>query len=365
MNAIDDDPFALPAESRVAARVDVLQRGRYMLPQRDGTKKPRGFQRVSNLVSAISDQYGLRMWEIEQTLRGVAASHELYQELMDVRAAWDRMDKQDRKRAVEVFMEKAKAAAEADLGARFGNHRHAVVEGLHAGLPLGIQNGYTRRHLSLYTTALVRNHLKALPDMQERRVLVESLEVVGTLDNVVEDLETGLLHIADLKTQRKFWTWLEISAQLACYAHGDAMWDNAKGTWVDMPKVDLEKAMVLWMPRVPPCVYGCTGDCEHPPGEPIVDVYEVDVEKGWATAQLCYQVVKDRAQAKNATSPRGRIRVARIISETERYAALFAACDSLQEGQALVREVKAKGLWGPELGDAAAQAHARLTSTKN
>lgn len=362
---IDDDPFALPADSRVAARVDVLQRGRYMLPNLDGSKKARGFQRVSNLVSAISDQFGLRMWEIEQTLRGVAASHELYTELMDTRAAWDRMDKQDRKRAVETFMEKAKTAAEADLGARFGNHRHAVVEGLHAGLPLGLQNSLTRRHLSLYAAALIRNHLRALPDMQERRVLVQSLEVVGTLDNVVEDLRTGLLHIADLKTQRKFWTWLEISAQLACYAHGDAMWDNATGTWVDMPKVDLKTAMVLWMPRVPPCVYGCTGDCEHPPGEPLVDVYEVDIEKGWATAELCYQVVKDRAQAKNATAPRGRIRLANAITEEERYAALFAACESVQEGQALVREAKAKGVWGVVLGDAAKAAHARLTSTKN
>lgn len=362
---IDDDPFALPAESRVAARHDVLQRGRYMLPNRDGTKKARGFQRVSNLVSAISDQFGLRMWEIEQTLRGLAASHELYQELMDVRSAWDRMDKQERKRAVEVFMEKAKTAAEADLGARFGNHRHAVVEGLHAGLPLGLQNSLTRRHLSLYATALVRNQLRALPEMQERRILVESLEVVGTLDNVVEDLRTGLLHIADLKTQRKFWTWLEISAQLACYAHGDAMWDNATGTWVDMPKVDLRTAMVLWMPRVPPCVYGCTGDCDHAPGEPIVDVYEVDVEKGWATAELCYRVVKDRAQAKNATTPRGRIRLANAITDTERYAAMFAGCESLQEGQALVKEAKAKGLWGPVLGDAAKAAHQRLTLTKN
>lgn len=360
---IDADPFALPADSRVAARVDVLQRGRYMLPKLDGSKQPRGFQRVSNLVSAISDQFGLRMWEIEQTLRGVAASHQLYTELMDVRAAWDRMDKQDRKRAVEVFMEKAKTAAEADLGSRFGNHRHAVVEGHHAGLPLGIQNTLTRRHLSLYATALVRNHLRALPDMQERRVLVERLEVVGTLDNVVEDLRTGLLHIADLKTQRKFWTWLEISAQLACYAHGDAMWDNATGTWVNMPKVDLKTAMVLWMPRVPPCVYGCTGDCEHPPGEPMVDVYEVDVEKGWATAELCYQVVKDRAQAKNATTPRGRIRLANTITEEERYAALFAGVDSVQEGQALVAECKKRGIWGPVLGDAAKAAHKRLTGT--
>lgn len=362
---IDDDPFALPAQSRVTQRQDVLQRGRYMLPQRDGSKKARGYQRVTNLVAAISDQFGLRMWEIEQTLRGVAASHTLYQELMDVQPAWDRMDKADRKRAVESFMERAKTAAEADLGARFGNHRHAVVEGFHAGLPLGIQNSLTRRHLSLYANALVRNHLRALPDLQERRVLVEALEVVGTLDNVVEDLRSGLLHVADLKTQRKFWTWLEISAQLACYAHADAMWDNVRGCWVDMPKVDLQRAMVLWMPRVPPCAFRCPGECEHGPGEPSVEVWEVDIERGWETAQLCYRVVKDRAQAKDATAPRGLLRASAPITEVERYAALFAACESLQEGQALVREAKAKGIWGPVLGDAASQAHARLTSTKN
>jgi hypothetical protein len=359
---IEDDPFALPAESRVAARQDVIQRGRYMLPNRDGTKKARGFQRVSNLVSAISDQFGLRMWEIEQTLRGVSASHALYQELRD--KDLDGLEKDARKAWVEGFMERCKTAAEADHGARFGNHRHAVVEGLHAGLPLGIQNSYTRRHLSLYTEALIRNHLRALPAMQERRILVESLGVVGTLDNVVEDMLTGLLHIADLKTQRRFWTWLEISAQLACYANADAMWDNELGQWVDMPAVTREVGMVLWMPRVPPCAYGCTQTCEHPAGEPRVDVYEVDIAAGWETAQLCYRVVRDRAQAKNSTAPRGRIRLAAPIGETERYAAMFAAADSVAEGRALVAEVKRKGLWGPVLGDAAKSAHERLTSTK-
>ena len=358
-----DDPFATPDESRVTARADVISRGRYMLPRRDGSKKPRGWQRVSNLVSAFSDQFGLRMWEIEQTLRGVSASHELYTELRDVDL--DGMDKDARKLWVERFMERCKSAAMADIGARFGNHRHAVVEGLHAGLPLGVQNSYTRRHLSLYQASLIRNRLRVLEGMQERRILVESLEVVGTLDNILEDMLTGLLHIADLKTQRKFWTWLEISAQLACYAHGDAMWDNETGTWVDMPKLDLSVGMVLWMPRIPPCLFGCTGTCDHAPGEPIVDVYEVDIVRGWETAKLARQVVLDRAQAKNASDPRGWIRQAAPISATERYAALFAACDSVAEGRALVAEVKAKGLWGPALADAASMAKDRLTSTKN
>jgi len=341
-----EDPFATPETSRVAARAGDLVRGRYKFPYRDGSHKPRGWMRVSNLVSAFSDQFGLRMWEIEQTLRGLKVSGALITELME--RDFESFTKDENRDWTKDFIEKAKRSAGANAGAEFGNHRHDLVEHHHAGLPTGHAKSDARRHLSLYASALVRNRLRALPEMQERRVLCESLEVVGTLDNILEDLDTGDLHLADLKTQKRFWTWLEVSAQLAIYAKADAMWDAVEGKWLDMPKVDTVRAMVLWMPR------------EHPSGEPMVDVYEVDIVRGWRTAELAYQVVKERSDAKAARNPRGWLRAAPDITVDERWAARFAAVETREDGRYLVSECKRKGQFTPVVADAARISAERL-----
>lgn len=353
MTIVDDDPFAEAADSRpTGRREEIITGGRYRLPHRNGEHKKGGWQRVSNLVGAFSDQFALRLWELEQMARGIRGSYDLYQEILDTDL--DAMDKDARKAYINDFTERCKKVSGGAAGSEFGNDRHALVEDYHHGLPLGaITNSAARRHLSLYAAALVRNQLRALPDMQERRVLVEELEVVGTLDNVLEDLRTNLLHIGDLKTQKRFWTYLEIAAQLATYANADAMWDPVKLCWVDMPPVDKSLAFVLWMPR------------EHPSGVPAVDVHEIDIKAGWKTARLAREVVLDRAAAKAVRNPRGWVRQAPAITPTEHYAALFASVASKAEGRALVAEVQAKGLWGPVLADVANQALRRLTSTKN
>lgn len=347
-----DDPFALAVESRVAERDTVLSRGRYMLPWKDGSKKSRGFMRVSNLVSAYSDQFGLRMWELGEVLQGVAMAPELYAQLLAARL--HEMDKPTRKAWVESFIEHAKEASGGNAGSKFGSQRHAAVETEHAGLPTAHFDPGTRRHLSLYTSALQRHGLTALPGMQERRVLVEELEVVGTLDNILTDT-AGTLFVGDLKTQKRFWTWLEIKAQQATYAHGDAMWDEGKGCWVEMPAVSQEVALVLWMPRPPE-----PGTEEAIGWEPHVDIWEVDIVAGWETAKRAYGVVKDRALAKSV-KPGAWLRPAPDITEQEQYAARFAAVSTLAEGSALVRECQGKGIYDEILASAARKAYARIS----
>jgi len=323
------DPFASVKDSAPDARL--ITGGRYRLPQRDGSPKPYGWMRVSNLVSAYADQYALRQWEQRQMMRAIRTSRELYTELLEAGEAelddpvWD-----------EAFLERCKRIAGGSAGADHGNRRHDAVEGLHRGEDTAPYPSETRRMLALYQSTLARHGLTPLPGMQERRVLVEELQVIGTLDNIVNDL------VADLKTQRRFWTFLEIGAQLACYAHGDAMWDPAAGVWVDMPPVRQDIALVVHMPR----------------GGTVVDVFEVDIVAGWETARRAYAVVQDRSTAKRG---RAWLRPAPPVTETERYAALFAGVDSFREGRLLVDECKGKGLWSPVLADAAELAVARLT----
>jgi hypothetical protein len=346
-----DDPFALPAVSKVDARDGIITGGRYRLPQRDGTHKKGGWQRVSNLVSAYSDQYALRLWEIGEVLQGVGLDPALMDQV--VLAQLHLLTKAERRAWVEGFIEHAKDASGGNAAAKHGTQRHASVETLHAGLPYGHLDAGTRRHLALYQQALVRHGLTALPGMQERRVLVEELGAVGTLDNILTDAVRGYDVVADLKTQRRFWTWLEIKAQQACYNHAVAMWDEASGTWVDMPPVSLEVALILWMPRKPDDPVEAQG------WEPHVDVWEVDTVAGWETAKRAYQVVLDRAKGKSV-NPGAWLRPAPEPTELERYAALFAAVDSIPEGRALVQECRDKGIWCDILRDAAQAAYDRV-----
>lgn len=375
MTALDlDDPFAVPAAVKVSHRGEIITGGRYRLPHRDGTHKKRGWMRVTNLVSAYSDQFGLRMWEIEQVLLGLAHGATfgdtpeelitaLYAELLG--AGLDRMERDERREWVEGFIERCKDASGGNAGAKYGTHRHAVVEAHHTGLPLGYQVPSVRRQLSLYASALVRNKLEALPGMQERRVLIESVDAVGTLDNILHCLVTDILMIGDLKTQKRFWTWLEIGAQFACYANADAMWDEQTSRWVDMPPVSRDIGLVLWMPR-PVCPLrdcGQTLPCEAHPGpmpEPHVDIYEVDLKAGWATARRAFEVVADRAAARRKDSPRAWLRAAPPPSLTEQYAARFAAVETAAEGSALVAEATQRGVWDATLAECARQAAARV-----
>jgi len=362
-----DEDFDVPAP--YAGDEAIIRGGRYRLPRRDGSHKTYGWQRVSNLVSAYSDQYALRNWEIGEVLAGVCASDDVLAEL--IKAAPQDMDKATRRMWVERFIEVAKEASGGSRAAKHGTMRHAAVEEHHAGLPPLHRDAGTRRALSLYTAALERHGLIALEGMQERRVLVESLEACGTLDNILEnqralmlDLELrpeaagpnvqGPLMIGDLKTQRRFWTWLEIGAQLACYAHGDAMWDVQTGTWVSMPQVAQDIALVLWMPRV------------EANEEPHVDIYEVDIVKGWQTAQRAFEVVRDRSDAKSVKGRRAWLRPAPPPTETEKWAARFAAIDTHEDGKKLVAEAREAGVWDETLAQSAQAAKDRLlTVTQN
>lgn len=357
-----DDPFASVATvTRTKERKKIISGGRYRLPRLDGSHKPYGWQRVTNLVSAFADQFGLRMWEFEQMM--IAIHVDQTRVIADLRSTIEEvqfLDKQSKRAGIEAFVERCKAISKGDLGARFGNHRHALVEADHLALPQGATDAYARQHLSLYRSALVRHKLTAVEGMQERRVLVEELEAIGTLDNILRDAEE-LLFVGDLKTQKRFWTWLEIAAQEACYAHAVAMWESANdptnpvaGRWVDMPKVSQDIGLVLWMPRE------AVNPEEEPDWEPHVDVYEVDIKAGWETAKLARQIVVDRAGGKRKTQPRAWLRQAPPATLIEQYAARFAAVDSIEEGSALVAECMKKKVWCDILADEARRAKERV-----
>lgn len=358
---MDVDPWAtvedVAVRPREDARAKIITAGRYRLPNRDGSEKKGGWQRVTNLVGAFADQFGLRMWEFEQIMTAIYVDEMTV--LADLRMTFEALQKMerkiDRRFAVEDFVDRCKNVSGGNEGTKFGNNRHALAEADHLDLPMGATDGFAREHMALFRSALVRNRLVRLEGMAERRVLVEELGAIGTLDAILHDLVRDCFTVGDLKTQKKFWTWLEISAQEACYANAVAMWESANdpsdaraGRWVDMPAVSKEIGHVLWMPR------------EHPSGSPAVDVYEVDLVAGWKIAKLAREVVDARSSAKRVREPMAWLRSAPPVTLTEQYAARFAAVDDAAQGRALVAEAKKAGVWSVVLADEAARAKSRI-----
>jgi hypothetical protein len=326
--------------------------GRYRLPNRDGTHRPHGWMRVTNMVGAYSDMRTLALWQQRIQLLGLRARHDLYEELCAMRI--EQLDPRTLKRELEQLSQQAQNAAKADVGSRRGSARHAMVAHWHeAGEVIGTPD--MRAQLTEYEQVLNAHWLYPVTGLQERVIIVEALNCAGRLDNIVHSGETGSKHIADLKTQRRFWTVLEVRAQLATYAHADAMWDEERQCYVDMPLVDRELGFAVHMPQEPD-----ENDRPRP-----VQVLNIDLVKGWRTALRAAEVVADRSEAKRVGTLQACVRplpqsATRHMAIVEAFARRFAEAATPEEGSALVVQARVAGVWGAELYRAAMQAKARV-----
>jgi hypothetical protein len=351
--SIDPDPLFDEAEPPAK----LITGGRYRLPNRDGSHRPGGWMRTTNLVSAYSDTRRLALWQARMILMGLRERQDIYEELCSM--PLETMDPGYVRDQLEKLADLAQSAAKADVGRRRGDARHSMVQHLYEHDQV-IGTWEMREHLDMYLKALQAHHLQAVPGLCERVIVCEELGCAGKFDNVFEDLDTDVMHIGDLKTQRMFWTMLEVRAQLAVYAHGDAMWDAERACYVDMPPVSRELGFAVHMPQEP-------GEDGRPRD---IQVLDIDLVEGWHTAVKALEVVKDRARARSVDTMRSAIRplpapVEVVLSDTEAYAARFAACGSWAEGVDLTSGAKEKGLWGPELAGCAARAAARLRADRD
>lgn len=401
-----EDPFNVkPSELRKSA--ELVTGGRYRLPNRDGTHHKGGWTRATNLAASISDTKALGDWEQRMVLLGLRQLLLPLKDLLPLAF----MSPTDPLRTLLVepledlepgklrsllmgLAAQLKGLAKADAGATQGSLAHRMVEDHHAGLPSQLIPDEILAKLPLYVTKLDAHRLEPLAGMQERQVMVEALNGVGTLDNIMRDLlamtgcsscqDTGFSgdqavpggacwdcrgqgwtpvgrgmwpdKIADLKTQKRFWSWLETTAQLAFYAHGDAMWDAALGRWVDMPPVNRELGVVAWMPTL-----AADGSAlEHP----VVDIYEVDLTEGWETLLLAHKVHARRAAAKSVRNPWGWLRPLPRASVVEAYARRLHEVETQEEASRVYEDAARGGFWGPELEQVAQEILPRLLTAK-
>ena len=328
----------------------------------DGPRKG-GWQRVTTMVKAIGDARALDLWHQRMLVMGFVKRPDLYDLACATVATLEATGAPvgEMREAMEKISGKVLAAVGADEGANLGTAFHGFTEAQDLGLM-----HYARKiwhgKLANYRDGLHAQGLAVEPTLIERKVVVLEYGLAGTLDRILADTVNRTYRIGDLKSQKKFWTWLEIAAQMAAYAMADAMWDRAKRCYVDMPPVDQAEAVVAWMPVTHP-------DGAAPSGTPTagsnpadgVDFFSIDLERGRAALDLCSQVDKMRSEAKSVKQTWGLLRPAPHLAAVEAFAARLDEVASPSEGSAVWAEIVKAGLGdSAELREIAAGVNRRL-----
>lgn len=284
--------------------------GRYdmpLLPGEQGVKSggdwvPRGMRRTTNLIGAISESKALGIWLLEQALIGLVRQPSLYEELTMLVHNGDRAEVnwlalRDHpevrkelsgtwKNEDDCIAGRARHAAGANEARQAGTNRHSAWEvrgktGELIGTP-EMKEQVLRLEALLADAGLMR-----VPGLSERVIRNTTLNCAGKFDDILMELATGKLLMADLKTKRRpFFSWLEVDAQLATYARAEWMLSEDCQGYEPGPlhHVDLTRGVVLHVPS---------------DGTPAF-LRRAHLDRGWEIAQLCARVLDERAYGKGA-----------------------------------------------------------------
>ena len=263
---------------------------RYVLPHPD-TGKDFAWTRVTTYARALRDTFGLTRWQLRMAGRGLCVRGDLIARIASEYDADDVVDK-----AVSAAQEHAGST----MKATYGTALHRLTEGIDRDEEI-VEPPELRADLDAYRGAVTRSGLTF--HAIEQIVCVPGLSLAGTLDRVVSFGDTA--YIWDLKTGDVELAWLEIAVQLACYAHAAFLWDGDH--WEPMLPVNQDVAIVAHLPT----------------GEGRVELFAVDIARGWEAAQLCRDVRQWR-NAKDLARPWPGVPVSPARDETQPPAPLLA-----------------------------------------
>lgn len=306
----EEDEFwmdAAPAADQYGVDIPGKVRGRYHFPDPPGYERAKGatagFMRMTNLASAFSDQVRLQLWRERQILLGLRSDEgTMFDELCA--QPLEHMDPADVRAYLERFAKLASEAAGADRGARRGTARHLMLQtNLETGAIIG--NRRMKLQLASLWDALERHGLEPIAGWSERRVCNPKYHVIGTLDLRVRDIATGEEGVMDLKTQRSFWSYLEIAGQQTGYDTAPWAWEgpaNPAGRWVPMPANTLtglmpenrgkRVALLAHMPQA------------DGPGQLPVEIHEVSLEFGAEVLDVALRNVQLRSRGSSTKAGR-------------------------------------------------------------
>ena len=236
-----------------------------VVPERGG--KPVAYTRVSTLSKQLDNGNALAAWKQRMTALGLARRPDL----MALVQSLDVTAKNELDQICEQALEHAGGTSRANLGTAL----HSIFEQADKGNPPAILEALLAQHLQSYRTAIEIAGLT--PAASERFVVCDELQVAGTFDRIYRTRDNQLV-IGDIKTGDTANTYGlgAVQIQTACYAAGRT-YDPAtgsRGPALSELGVSREWAVLVHSP------YG-SGSCT---------IYRLDLEQGWADAQLASKV---------------------------------------------------------------------------
>ncbi|KAA0021828.1 hypothetical protein [Antrihabitans cavernicola] len=239
-----------------------------------------GYQRVSTLAGVLDDKSMLGEWQAAQTAIGVVRERSVYAQLASLvskhKDPW-----RESKTQLKQLVARAQQAASSDDGSGLGTAFHDLTEVDDKGQEPDFMLEMFRPWLAAYREVMAAwEVLDAEPFL-----VVDELQVAGSMDKLLRHRESGAIVAADLKTGASdpFYP-LKVEIQVACYAHGQK-YDQATGVRTPLhPDIDLKRGLLIHVP-----VRG---------GVPSAKLYPLDLERGWRAAQVARQVASEFRKVK-------------------------------------------------------------------
>jgi hypothetical protein len=316
------DEFVNPDHGDKPGAVKFSHNGRYILPDPE-TGKEKQWTRASTIAHTISDTYHLDKWRDRMIARGMGLRP-------DLASLAGQYDVTEHKTELQKIADQAMDTAGANQGANLGTALHGYAERLDGGEDVFRQRMHksTRRTLELYQEVKTKQGIRILPRYTERVVLNKEYGIVGRLDRIAEVATHPLPVIADLKSQKMFYSYMEVAIQLAIYSRGDCMWNEDTCEWEEMPEMDTENAFVIHIPA------------QRESGQEACEIHWIDLVEGWTYVRLAMNVRKARKRGKNA---------GRALGNELYWRQRLASANRVEDLSAVFREAHKAGEWNDHL----------------
>jgi len=237
---------------------------RYLLPD-PVTGEERAWTRATTWANTLSDPWGLLDWKQRMVAKGVATRD-------DLRALASALPLDSGKKQLNEVARDAIEAAGGSSGRNLGTALHEWTAQVDRGEEPEIPAPWDR-DVAEYHATLARYGVRVVPGLVEQIVCVPELGVAGTFDRIV--LWDPEAYIADVKTAATLdYSWTEIAIQLAIYANAEWIWNAVTETWEPSHPPNRTQGLVIHLPI----------------GQARCELWWVDLELGWAAAQLAADV---------------------------------------------------------------------------
>ncbi|AXQ65162.1 exonuclease [Gordonia phage Schmidt] len=252
------------------------------------------YQRVSTVAGSMDDKSNLDTWHSAQAMVGVMREKSIAAQLGSLmskfRDPWTQAKPQMRQ-----LVARALTAASTDDGSGKGTAFHEFTEVVDAG-------GWPE-FAPVEFTPFLEAYQALMQDWEvlevEPFLIVDELQLAGSMDKLLRHKATGTIAAADLKSGKSDPDYIaKVEIQVACYAHG-VKYDQATGERTPLhPDIDLGHGLLIHVP-----VRDATPE--------RAATYPLDLDRGWEAAKIARKV----ADYRKAERDRERVQPLRTYEE--------------------------------------------------